>query len=122
MKKTTNAIVLFQLFSCRLIFVAFYSLKFRAFQKSFEFIHDHSRREKDDKFIVFIQPFFVSFQFFPSLTPTNRPFKFNTFLILFEKNPHPLHPAFAHNPLALIGQHLWARKNFQVRILYIYEA
>ncbi len=30
-KKTTNAIVLFQLFSCRLIFVTFYSLKFRAF-------------------------------------------------------------------------------------------
>jgi hypothetical protein len=30
-KKTTNTIVLFQLFSCRLIFVAFYSLKFRAF-------------------------------------------------------------------------------------------
>ena len=63
-KKTTNAILLFQLFSCRLIFVVFYSLKFRAFLISFEFIHDHLRREKDDKFIVFYPPFSVSFQFF----------------------------------------------------------
>ena len=63
-KKTTNAVVLFQLFCCRLIFVVFYSLKFRAFLISFEFIHDHLRREKDDKFIVFYPPFSVSFQFF----------------------------------------------------------
>ena len=120
-KTTTNAIVLFQLLFCRFIFVAFYSLKFRAFSISFEFIHDHSLREKDDKFIVFNPPFFVSFQFFPSLTPTNLPIKFNTFLILFEKNPQPLHSAFAHHPLALIGQPPWARKNFQVQILYINE-
>ena len=106
-KKTTNAILLFQLFSCRLIFVVFYSLKFRAFLISFEFIHDHLRREKDDKFIVFNPPFIASFQFFHLYS---HYIKFNKFLILFEKNPQPLHSAFAHHPLALIGQPPWAEK------------